>query len=72
MPTGFVRDYARRDLATVVHQFRGGYPGMAAERIVFPELEYNVGGSALVLPTVVPGQRVEYYNTKGVKWESEI
>ena len=28
MPTGFVRDYARRDLATVVHQFRGGYPGM--------------------------------------------
>ncbi|WP_327034083.1 S8 family serine peptidase [Micromonospora ureilytica] len=72
MPTGFVRDYDRRDLATVVHQFRGGYPGMQAERIVIPELEYNVGYSALVLPTVVPGQRVEYYNTKGVKWESEV
>ncbi|RQX00644.1 peptidase S8 [Micromonospora inaquosa] len=72
MPTGFVRDYTRRDLATVVHRFRGGYPGMAAERTVYPVLEYNVGGSALVLPTVVPGQRVEYYNTKGVKWESEI
>ncbi|MBM7490732.1 subtilisin family serine protease [Micromonospora luteifusca] len=72
MPTGFVRDYPRRDLATVVHRFRGGYPGMEAERTVYPVLEYNVGGSALVLPTVVPGQRVEYYNTKGVKWESDI
>ncbi|MGQ5261783.1 S8 family serine peptidase [Micromonospora sp. ZYX-F-536] len=72
MPTGFVRDYTRRDLATVVHRFRGGYPGMEAERIVYPALGYNVGSSALVLPTVVPGQRVEYYNTKGVKWESEV
>lgn len=72
MPTGFVRDYTRRDLATVVHRFRGGDPGIEAERIVIPELEYNVGYSALVLPTAVPGQRVEYYNTKGVKWESEI
>ena len=26
------------------------HPGLAAERIVLPELEYNVGGSALVLP----------------------
>ncbi|MBB5477412.1 S8 family serine peptidase [Micromonospora parathelypteridis] len=72
MPTGFVRDYTRRDLATVVHRFRGGYPGLEAERTVYPALEYNVGGSALVLPTVVPGQRVEHYNTKNVKWESEI
>ncbi|WP_285794647.1 S8 family serine peptidase [Micromonospora sp. NBRC 107095] len=72
MPTGFVRDYTRRDLATVVHRFRGGYPGMQAERIVYPVLEYNVGGSALILPTAVPGQRVEHYNTKGVTWESEV
>ncbi|MFC7711927.1 S8 family serine peptidase [Micromonospora lupini] len=72
LPTGFVRDYTRRDLATVVHQFRGGYPGLEADRTVYPVLEYNVGGSALVLPTVVPGQRVEHYNTRGVKWESDI
>ena len=72
LPTGFVRHYAKRDLATVVHRFRGGYPGMEAERIVLPELEYNIGGSALILPTAVPGQRVEHYNTKGVKWESEL
>ncbi|MET8118765.1 S8 family serine peptidase [Micromonospora sp. NPDC005291] len=72
MPTGFVRNYARRDLATVVHRFRGGYPGLEAERLVLAELEYNTGGSALVLPTAVPGQRVEHYNTRGVKWESEI
>ncbi|WP_112620041.1 S8 family serine peptidase [Micromonospora saelicesensis] len=72
MPTGFVRDYARRDLATVVHRFRGDYPGMAAERTVYPVLEYNVGGSAVILPIAVPGQRVEYYNTRNVKWESDI
>ncbi|MFG1872429.1 S8 family serine peptidase [Micromonospora arborensis] len=72
VPTGFVREYTRRDLATVVHRFRGGYPGMEAERTVYPVLEYNVGGSALVLPTAVPGQRVEHYNTKGVTWESDI
>ncbi|WP_433535602.1 S8 family serine peptidase [Micromonospora sp. CA-249363] len=72
MPTGFVRDYRRSDLATVVHRFLGAYAGMEAERTVYPVLEYNVGGSALVLPTSVPGQRVEYYNTRGVQWESEI
>ncbi|MCX5067466.1 S8 family serine peptidase [Micromonospora lupini] len=72
LPTGFVRDYTRRDLATVVHRFRGGQPGLEAERTVYPVLEYNVGGAALVLPTVVPGQRVEHYNTRGVKWESDI
>ncbi|MGC4867703.1 S8 family serine peptidase [Micromonospora sp. DT53] len=72
MPTGLVRHYDRRDLATVVHRFRGGDPGIEAERIVFPVLKYNVGGGALILPTAVPGQRVEYYNTKGVRWESEI
>ncbi|MDG4806084.1 S8 family serine peptidase [Micromonospora sp. WMMD1120] len=73
MPTGFVRDYARRDLATVVHRFRDdGYPGLESERIVYPVPEYNVGGSALILPTGVPGQRVEYYNTRNVRWESEL
>ncbi|WP_410811840.1 S8 family serine peptidase [Micromonospora sp. 067-2] len=72
MPTGFVRNYTRRDLATVVHRFGGGYQGLDAERIVLSALEYNVGGSALILPTDVPGQRVEHYNTRGVKWESEI
>ncbi|MEV4480636.1 S8 family serine peptidase [Micromonospora coxensis] len=72
MPTGFVRDYRKKDLATVVHTFHGGYSGLVAERFVFPQLEYNTGGSAIILPTTVPGQRVEHYNTKGVRWESEI
>ncbi|MDH6465191.1 subtilisin family serine protease [Micromonospora sp. A200] len=72
MPTGFVRHYRAGDLATVVHRFRGGYPGMVAERFVMPELEYNTGASAIILPTEVPGERVEHYNTRGVRWESEI
>ncbi|MBM0238619.1 hypothetical protein JNW88_18315 [Micromonospora sp. ATA32] len=72
MPTGFVRHYRSTDLATVVHRFRGGYPGMSAERAVFPELEWNTGGSAVILPTAVPGQRVEHYNTGHVRWGSEL
>ncbi|MCW3814923.1 S8 family serine peptidase [Micromonospora sp. DR5-3] len=71
-PTGFVKHYQQRDLATVVQRFRGGYPGLAAERVVFPESDYNIGGSAIVLPTTAPGQRVEHYNTAGMRWSSEI
>ncbi|SCF12891.1 S8 family serine peptidase [Micromonospora mirobrigensis] len=73
MPTGFARDYRRRDLATVVHHFRGGYPGMQAERYVMPESGYNTGGSALILATPVPGRRTEHYSTSpGMRWASEL
>ncbi|MFI6260722.1 S8 family serine peptidase [Micromonospora sp. NPDC051006] len=72
LPTGFDRHYRSRDLATVTQQFRGGYPGLDAERVVFPQLEPDVGGWAAVLPTAVPGQRIEYYNTRGVRWNAEL
>ncbi|MER7472214.1 S8 family serine peptidase, partial [Micromonospora sp. NPDC000018] len=72
MPTGFVRHYRAEDLATVTHRFRGGPPGMVAERVVFPHREPDVGGWAVVLPTAAPGQRVERYNTRGVRWSSEL
>ncbi|MCM0678085.1 S8 family serine peptidase, partial [Micromonospora phytophila] len=72
MPTGFVRHYRARDLATVTHTFRGGYPGMVAERVVYPQLEPDLGGWAVVLPTAVPGRRVEHHNTRGVRWYSEL
>ncbi|NBE80643.1 S8 family serine peptidase [Micromonospora sp. NEAU-HG-1] len=72
MPTGFVKHYRSRDLATVVHTFRDAYPGLEAERMVLGELEYNTGGSAVVLPTATPGRRVEHYSTNHVRWESEL
>ncbi|MEU1395661.1 S8 family serine peptidase [Micromonospora zamorensis] len=72
MPTGFDRTYRNRDLASVTHQFRGGYPGLVAERVVFPHLDPDLGGWAIGLPTTVPGQRVEHYNTNGVRWSSEL
>ncbi|OKI49281.1 S8 family serine peptidase [Micromonospora sp. CB01531] len=71
-PTGYVKHYRQRDLATVVQRFRGGYPGLDAERQVFPESGFNNGGSAIILPTTVPGQRVEHYNTAGMRWTGEI
>ncbi|MFU8851577.1 S8 family serine peptidase [Micromonospora sp. SL1-18] len=70
-PTGFVKHYRQSDLATVVHQFRG-YPGLETERVVFPESDYNIGGSAVILPTAAPGQRVEYYSTDRMRWSGEL
>ncbi|MEH1168043.1 S8 family serine peptidase [Micromonospora sp. CPCC 205539] len=72
MPTGFDKTYRSRDLATVTHHFRGGYPGLVGERVVYPHLDPDVGGWAIGLPTAVPGQRVEHYNTRGVRWSSEL
>ncbi|MCW3841385.1 S8 family serine peptidase [Micromonospora yasonensis] len=71
-PTGYVRHYRQRDLATVVHRFRGGQPGTEAERLVFPESNHNIGGWAIGLPTTVPGQRVEHYSTAGMRWSTEL
>ncbi len=71
-PTGFVRDYRKSDLATVRHRFHGGYEGMAAERYVLATLEHPIFGAIVRLPTTVPGQRVEYYNTRGARWSSVI
>ncbi|WP_320066376.1 S8 family serine peptidase [Micromonospora sp. RTGN7] len=72
MPTGFVKHYRSRDLATVVHTFRDPYPGLEADRFVMGELEYNTGGSGLVLPIPTPGRRVEHYSTNHVRWETEL
>lgn len=72
VPIGFVRDYRKSDLATVQHRFHGGYEGMAAERYVLATLEHPIFGAFIRLPTTVPGQRVEYYNTKGVHWGSVL
>ncbi|WP_232234126.1 S8 family serine peptidase [Micromonospora chokoriensis] len=72
MPTGFDKTYRSRELASVTHQFRGGYPGLVSDRVVFPHLEPDLGGWAVNVPTTVPGQRVEHYNTRGVRWSSEL
>ncbi|WP_243710347.1 S8 family serine peptidase [Micromonospora sp. KC213] len=72
VPTGFVRKYRKADLATVKHTFRDVYPGLQAERAVFPDNGYNTGGWAVVLPTDVPGERVEHYSTNRMRWTSEL
>ncbi|WP_074314304.1 S8 family serine peptidase [Micromonospora cremea] len=72
MPTGFDKTYRSRELASVTHQFRGGYPGLVAERLVFPHLDPDLGAWGVGLPTAVPGQRVEHYNTRGLRWSSEL
>ncbi|MCX4389615.1 S8 family serine peptidase [Micromonospora peucetia] len=72
MPTGFVRHYPARDLATVNHRFNGGSPGLVTQRLVFPHRDPDIGGWAVGLPTATPGQRVEHYNTRGVRWSSEL
>ncbi|GIJ37952.1 serine protease [Micromonospora andamanensis] len=72
MPAGLTRHYRSSDLATVKQTFRDGYPGTLAERMSFALFEPDLGGWAVGLPTAVPGQRVEYYNTGAVRWSTEL
>ncbi len=72
MPIGFARHYRNRDLATVRHDFRGVAPGGSALRLAFAEHDLDVGGWSIGLPIAMPGQRVEYYNTNGVRWRTEL
>ncbi|MER7416198.1 S8 family serine peptidase [Micromonospora peucetia] len=72
MPTGFVRHYRAKDLATVSHRFNGGSPGLVTDRLVFAHQDPEVGGWAVGLRTATPGQRVEHYNTRGVRWSSDV
>ncbi|WBB54961.1 S8 family serine peptidase [Verrucosispora sp. WMMD573] len=72
MPAGLTRHYRDSDLATVKQTFRDGYPGTLAERMSFAVFEPDLGGWAIGLPVAVPGHRVEYYNTRQVRWSTEL
>ncbi|SCL19237.1 Subtilase family protein [Micromonospora nigra] len=72
LPAGFERHYRRGDLATITQTFRGGYPDLSAERLVFPAPPHDLGGWAVGLPTTVPGRRVEHVNTRGMGWTTEL
>ncbi len=72
VPNGLTKHYRSSDLATVTQTFQGGYPGTLAERLAFPVFEPDLGGWAIGLRVAAPGQRVEHYNTKGVRWTTEV
>ncbi|MEV6691502.1 S8 family serine peptidase [Micromonospora sp. NPDC051196] len=72
LPNGLTKHYRNSDLAKVTQRFNGGYPGALAERLAFPVFEPDLGGWAAVLNVAVPGQRVEYYSTKQVRWSTEL
>ena len=73
LPTGLVRHYRPRDLATVRHEFGAGSAGQSAERYVYPLYGKDAGGWAVILPAALPGERVEHYSTaSGVRWTSEL
>ncbi|MEU1967709.1 S8 family serine peptidase [Micromonospora sediminicola] len=71
-PTGFTRHYRAADLAHVTSRFANGYAGLENERIVYPEPDYNMGGSAIVVPVQVPGKRVEHLSTVRTRWNFEL
>jgi subtilisin family serine protease len=70
-PTGFTRTVAQSELATVNAKFGPGAEGDRGMRFVFPQ---PASGSALTqalgLPVSLPGTRVEYVNTDGLRWGS--
>ncbi|MEW2440841.1 S8 family serine peptidase [Micromonospora marina] len=71
-PTGFVRHYRPADLATVANRFAAGYTGMDTELVVYAEPDYNMGGSAIVLPVRVPGKRIHHLSTTRTRWSAEL
>ncbi|MFG1715818.1 S8 family serine peptidase [Micromonospora sp. NPDC049203] len=71
-PTGFVRHYRPAELAVVTNRFAAGYTGMENELVVYPEPDYNMGGSAIVLPVQVPGKRIDHLSTVRTRWSAEL
>lgn len=73
LPAGFVKKYRAKDLAATRQRFAAGAPGQSATRMVLPSFSSRLSSaSALSVPTSLPGTRVEYVNTNGVRWTSEL
>ncbi len=69
LPTGFVRHYQARDLATIRQEFRGEAPGGQADQMVYPEHDLaGPFGAYVALPVPLPGHRVAYVTTENVRW----
>jgi hypothetical protein len=69
LPNGFTRDYRAGDFAAVHQRFAASVPGQTAQRMVSPSATTNA--SALIVPTTLPGTRVEYHQT-GTRWTAEL
>ncbi|MFC6018417.1 hypothetical protein ACFP2T_19670 [Plantactinospora solaniradicis] len=72
LPNGFTRDYRAGDFGAVHQRFAATAPGQTAMRTVTPSFTPPIAGvSALIVPTTLPGTRVEYHQT-GVRWTAEL
>ncbi|WP_433131146.1 hypothetical protein ACQPWW_09560 [Micromonospora sp. CA-240977] len=72
LPNGFTRHYSAGDFAAVYQRFAASTPGQPARRTVSPSFTPALAGvSSLVVPTTLPGTRVEYHQT-GVRWTAEL
>ncbi|BCB79868.1 S8 family serine peptidase [Phytohabitans flavus] len=72
LPSGYVKHVRRGDLATVRHDYGATAEGLSGERIVIPELEVNLGASAIILPVDLPGRSTEYVYARGARWAHEL
>lgn len=72
VPTGYARDYRAGDFAAVHQRFAAVAKGYTGERTAYPSFTPAQSGySGLVVPTTLPGTRVEYYQT-GMRWTGEL
>lgn len=72
LPDGFTRDYHAGDFAAVHQVFAASAPGQTAERMVSASTTPALSSvAALVVPTTLPGTRVEYHRT-GRRWSAEL
>jgi hypothetical protein len=72
LPNGFTRDYRAGDFAAAHQRFAASAPGQTARRMVSPSFTPTLASiSALIVPTTLPGTRVEYHQT-GRRWSAEL
>lgn len=72
LPDGFTRDYRAGDFAAVHQRFAASTPGQPAQRTVSPSVTPALAGvTSLIVPTTLPGTRVEYHQT-GMRWTAEL
>ncbi|GFJ80659.1 hypothetical protein Phou_048390 [Phytohabitans houttuyneae] len=72
LPSGYEKDVRKADLATLRSEFGTAPEDLYGERMLFPAMEPNIGGSAAIVPTDLPGRRTEYVYARGVRWSPEL
>ncbi len=72
LPTGLVRHFQNRELATVRQEFRGSAFTSWTVALLFPLYEFSPDSAAADLPISMPGHRTVYVGGQDVRWKTAL